>query len=196
MSDPRHQKVDKRYELERFQLNMETALERGINLDARTIQLTEDIEEFHFDFFDTAMTLLESQNRRKIITIKINSYGGDVHTALAIIGRMQESTCAIHTKGYGKIMSASTAILAAGDKRSISRLSEFMHHEMSYEVGGKHSEILHNVKQAQTLSERWCTLMFELTGTPIDYWMQQGKSHDFYMSPELCLELNVVDRIF
>jgi len=38
--------------------------------------------------------------------------------------------------------------------------------------------------------------MFELTGTPIDYWMQQGKSHDFYMSPELCLELNVVDRIF
>jgi ATP-dependent protease ClpP protease subunit len=157
--------------------------------------LTEDIEEYHFDFFDTAMTILESQSRAAI-TIKINSYGGDVHTALAIIGRMQESRCHIHTKGYGKIMSASTAILAAGRKRSISRLSEFMHHEMSYEVGGKHSEILHNVKQAQTLSDRWCTLMFELTGTPIEYWSEMGKGNDHYLTPEICLELNVVDRIF
>ena len=55
------------------------------------------------------MTTLENLNR-KTITIKINSYGGDVYTALAIVGRMLESKCLLQTKGYGKIMSAATII--------------------------------------------------------------------------------------
>jgi len=192
MSDPRH---EKRKQLEQFITNLDYAFNRGVDLDARVIQLTEDIEDHHFDFFDAAMTTLESLNKRTI-TIKINSYGGDAYTALAIIGRMQESTCLIHTKGYGKIMSASTAILAAGNKRSLSRLAEFMHHEMSYQVEGRHSSIIAEVKQTELLEQKWANLMHELTGTETDFWMRNGIGIDLYLTPDRCLELNIVDRIF
>lgn len=192
MSNERRRKPS---EFEQLTLTLDYAFNRGVDLANRTIQLTEDIEDHHFDHFDTAMSALESLNR-KAITLKINSYGGDVYTALGIIGRMRESKCQIITKGYGKIMSACTAILAAGDKRSMSILAEFMHHESSYSVEGRHSEIQHEVKQAQTLSDRWCNLMSDLTGVPSTYWSSRGVGKDFYMSAEKCLELNIVDEVF
>lgn len=183
-------------ELELLALNLEYAFNRGVDLERRIIQLTEDIEDHHFDFFDTAMTTLESMNR-KTITIKISSYGGDIYTALGIIGRMSESKCILHTKGYGKIMSASTAILAAGNKRSISKLAHFMHHEMSYDPGyARLSEHAHDVKESQSLSDKWCNLMFELTGTSSEFWAEQGVGLDFYLTPQECLDLNVADEVF
>ena len=191
-TDPRHAK---RIELEQLALNLDYAFNRGVDLEIRVIQLTEDIDDHHFDIFDSAMTTLEGLNRQTI-TIKVNSYGGDVYTSLAIIGRMNESKCRLHTKGYGKIMSASTAILAAGDKRSISSLALFMHHEMSYSVEGRHSEIQHEVKQSQNLSEKWSKLMFELTGIPANYWASRGIGKDFYLTPEKCVELNIADEVF
>lgn len=188
--------VDRKLELEELAINLEYSFERGLDRHNRVIRLTGDVEEGFFDWFDTAVTLLETENSRKTIVLKINSYGGDVYEALAIIGRMKECKCRIHTKGYGKIMSAATAILAAGDKRSMSKLAEFMHHEMSYGVEGRHSEILHEVKNSQKLSEKWCNLMYELTGIPSSYWSNKGIGTDFYMSPEKCMQLNIVDEIF
>lgn len=182
-------------QLDLFAINLEYAFNRGIDIENRVIQLTEDIDDHHFDYFDAALTTLERINR-KSVTIKINSYGGDVYTALAIIGRMQESKCFIQTKGYGKIMSASTAILAAGRKRSMSKLAEFMHHEASYAVEGRHSEIQHEVKQSQNLSVKWCALMSELTGVPKQFWLNNGVGKDMYLTPERCLALNIVDELF
>lgn len=190
------QKRRNNLKLELLAFNMEYAFNRGVDLENRVIQLTEDIEEHCFDYFDAALTTLERLNRRKTVTIKINSFGGDIYTTLAIIGRMKESSCPIHTKGYGKIMSAATAILAAGDKRSMSRLAFFMHHEASYAVDGRHSEIQHHVEQAQTESEVWCDLMFQLTGTAKEYWLNQGVGKDLFLLPDQCLALNVIDKVF
>lgn len=182
--------------LELFALNLDYAFNKGVDLERRVIQLTEDIEEHNFSSFDTAMTALESINR-KTITIKINSYGGDTHTALGIIGRILESNCLIHTKGYGKIMSASTAILASGKKRSISKLAHFMHHELSYDIGhARLSEHAHEVKESQSLSDLWCNLMFELTGTSSEFWAESGVGLDFYLTPQDCIDLNVADELF
>ena len=93
-------------------------------------------------------------------------------------------------------MSAATAILAAGNKRKMSSLAEFMHHESSYEVGGRHSEIVHEVKVSERLAQKWSELMFELTGTPVEYWAKKGVGVDFYISADMCLELNIVEEVF
>lgn len=185
-------------QLELLALNLEYAFNRGVDIENRVIQLTEDLDDHHFDFFDAAMTTLERLSR-KTITVKINSYGGDVYTALAIVGRMKEcKRCRVHTKGYGKIMSASTAILAAGDKRFMSKYAEFMHHESSYEVPGplRESEHQQALKESLNLSEKWCALMSELTGIPKQFWKQRGVGKDYYLSPQKCLDLNIVDEVF
>ena len=183
-------------EFEEKALYLDYAFNRGLDLKNRIIRLTEDIEDHSFDWFDTAITALETENR-KAITMRISCYGGDVYGALGIIGRMQKSKCKINTEGYGKIMSAATAILAAGSgTRSMSRLADFMHHETSYSVDGKHSDIQHEVKMSQNLSEKWCFLMFELTGVSKQYWATRGVGKDYYLTAEQCLGLNIVDEVF
>ena len=191
MQDPRSKKI----ELDKLALSLDYSFEKGLDLQNRVIRLTEDIEEHHFDWFDAALTTLESLNRKRV-TLRISSYGGDVYSALGIIGRMRKSKCLIDTEGYGKIMSAATAILAAGHKRSMSIYAEFMHHESSYAVEGRHSQIQHEVKQSQILNEKWCKLMFDLTGVPKQFWMHRGVGKDFYMDANQCLKMNIVDEVF
>lgn len=181
---------------QRFALNLDNALNNGFDIASRIIRLTGDIEENHFDWFESRMTILEKENK-KTITIKIDSYGGDVYAALSIVARMQDSNVrSIHTKGYGKIMSAATIILAAGKVRSMSKLADFMYHEISYDVEGRHSEIVHEVKQSQNLSEKWYNLMYELTGISKAYWTKKGVGKNFYLSANECLDLNIIDKVF
>lgn len=180
---------------ERLALNLEYAFNWGVDIKNRVIRITEDIDQDLFSFIDGALTTLESISR-KGITIKISSYGGEVHSALSIVARIQESTCRIHTKGYGTIMSAATAILASGDKRSISRLASFMHHESQVIVEGGLDEVKNELRQHDTEEILWNRLMFELTGVPESYWASRGVGKNFYCDADKCLELNIVDDIF
>lgn len=184
-------------QVEEKALNLEYSFSYGVDLENRIIRLTEDIEEFHFDVFDSALTALENESR-KTVTLRLSSYGGDMYAALGIIGRMRNSKVAgFNTEGYGKIMSGATAILAAGTKRSISSLTHVMHHEPSYELGyDKHSNIQREVKESETLSQLWASLFAELTGLPKQFWYERGKTHDFYMTPDDCLKYNIVDEVF
>lgn len=180
---------------ERLALNLEYSFSWGVDLKNRVIRITEDIDQDLFSFIDSALTTLEGINR-KGITIKISSYGGEVHSALSIVARIQESTCRIHTKGYGTIMSAATAILASGDKRSMSRLAQFMHHESQIYVEGGLDEAKNELRQHEKEEILWNRLMFELTGVPETYWATRGIGKNYYCDADKCLELNIVDETF
>ncbi len=175
-------------------LILEYAFEYNVNFKERTISISREIDEKEFDRIDNALTEMESQNR-KAITIRINSPGGQVYQALAIIGRMKRSQCQIITEGYGHVMSAATMILAAGDKRKISKYAFFMHHEASYGVDGRHSEIKDMVKQTEKEEEQWCEWMAEFTKKPKAFWMKSGVRVDAYFSANELMELGVADEV-
>lgn len=189
--------ASKRVELDQYRFILETAFERGVDLENRIIRLTEDIDEHHFDWFDAAMTALENLSKAKI-TIKVNSYGGDVHTAMAIVDRMRESKCSlIETRGYGKIMSASTVILAAGGRRLMSKYSIFMDHESSYQVEGNHAHIKREVEAQESLSQSWYELLQDLTTIPSTFWQKKYQGGlSVYLTPQKCVEYNIVDEVF
>lgn len=179
-----------------FEVQADIALKYGIDVGARTIQLVGEIHDMTFCHIDTALTLMESQSKAKV-TIKINSNGGSVYNALAIVGRMQASKCKIVTEVYGACMSAATMILAAGETRRMSKLAYIMHHEMSYEVAGTHSQNKHNVLQAEREGETWAITMEALTGTPKDVWREKGKAGiDWYLSSAEAKNMGIVDELF
>ena len=91
---------------------------QGVDIERRVIYLCEDTTTEVFVKISVALDILESKSLEPI-TIRINSGGGDVDAAAAIVARMIESKCEIHTVGYGEVSSAATLILAAGDHRSI-----------------------------------------------------------------------------
>jgi ATP-dependent protease ClpP protease subunit len=175
--------------------NFENSVGWNVDVKNRVIRITTDIDTELFDIVDAGLTELESISK-KAITIRISSYGGGVYEALAIIGRMEKSKCKIITEGYGPIMSAATAILAAGNERRMSRRAWFMHHESSYGIEGRHNEIKHYVKQQEREENDWAKLMEELTGTNKNFWITEGKNIDRYFSAQECLQLNIVDKLF
>lgn len=188
MSDVKQERID-------ANTNFENAIGWNVDIKNRVIRISTDIDNETFDIIDAGLTELESISK-KTITIRICSLGGSVYDALAIIGRMERSKCKIITEGYGCIMSAATAILAAGDERRMSRLAWFMHHEASYGIEGKHKDIKNYVQQAEREEQEWSRLMEELTETPATVWLDEGKEKDHYFSATECLQLNVIDKIF
>ena len=93
--------------LQQAQVNLEYWFGKGVNFQQRIIQITGPIEPGLFDKVDAAMTVLE-EDSRKAITIRINSEGGAVYEAMAIVGRLTKSSCQIITEGYGAVWSAAT----------------------------------------------------------------------------------------
>lgn len=93
-------------------------------------------------------------------------------------------------------MSAATLILAAGRSRRISKYATFMHHESAYDLSGKHSELKHMVRQMDFEEDQWAAWMSEMTNQPFEFWRNQGRLLDLYLTPEKCLELGVADEIF
>lgn len=173
----------------------EYAFEHGVNLKDRVISIVGDIDEDQFQKVEAAMTLMEAENRTTV-TVKINSEGGEVYQAMAIVGRLTSSKCKIITEGYGQIMSAATLILACGDERRISKYSFFMHHESAYEVEGKHSEIKDLVAQSEKEEELWAQWMSEFTEKESSYWKTTGVGKDAYFTAEELVTLGVADEVF
>ena len=166
---------NKEDKLSLYKLHLDLIFDYGINFKERIIVLSSDIEEGLFDFVDSALTEMESQGRGKII-VKINSYGGDLYEALAIVGRIQKTknkNIQVITEGYGKVMSASTLILASGTKRRISKYAFFMHHSSSYGVKGRHEDIKDYVNQAEKENKLWNKWIAELSKKSAKFWKMQ-----------------------
>jgi ATP-dependent protease ClpP protease subunit len=171
-------------------------LDHGVDVKNRIIQLVGEAgSDFNFEFVDSAMTSLEARSRAGI-TVRIFSLGGAVYDALAIVGRLRASKCKITTEGYGGIMSAATLILASGNYRRLSEFSVFMHHESSYGVGGRHSQIKEEIQQAEREEELWAQWMARFSTKSADWWYNQGKHRNLYMTPEMVAAVGVIDEVF
>ena len=179
---------------------LEYLFEKGIDIENRCITISEDVDSGLFKKVDAAMSMFEKDNARKTVTVKINSDGGLVSEALAVVARLRRSTCHIVTEGYGSIMSSATLILACGDKRMISEYATLMHHESSEyfaeDTRISQSQLEHFTAHTKREEKRWANWMARFTKRDAAFWIEKGKLLDEYMFPEQCLECGVVDEVF
>lgn len=180
---------------DKLDLNRKYAFEHNINFTSRVINLTGEINEESFRFFDMAMTEMERHNNQTV-TLRLNSEGGSTYDALAIIGRIEKSPARVVTEGYGAIMSAATLILAAGGKRRLSRWAWVMHHEASYDTDGRHSNIRDHVSQMQREENQWAEAMAEFSDMTKEFWTQEGVRKDLYLTAKQALDYGMVDEVF
>lgn len=188
-------KQTKHTDVDKESLRLEYCFEKGINFKDRVIQITGEIEEnSSFDWLDAALTEMERDSRKKI-TIKINSPGGSVYEALAMVDRIQQSKCHITTICYGHAMSAASLLLAAGNSRYIGKRSWVMYHQISSGTHGTLSEVQEFVEQLNREMKLFTSAMSEFTKKPIEFWESVAHKHDFFMNADECLEAGVVDGI-
>lgn len=175
-------------------IRLKYLFECGVDFKNRSITIDGEIDSGIFTWFDAAMSELEAGSR-KTITIKINSPGGSVYDALAIVGRLKSSKCMVITQGFGEIMSAAVLILAAGDKRQISKYAWIMVHESSYQADGRHSTFKDVVSQAEREQNQWAIAMEEFTGNGRSVWHDLIHRKETYLNAEQGIAYSIVDEV-
>jgi ATP-dependent Clp protease protease subunit len=135
----------------------------------------------------------------RILTLYVNSQGGDLYEALGLIDMMKNSQIPVRTIGYGSVMSAAFLILASGTpgERYITKNCGIMCHQMSMsEEMGKYHDIKATRKETDRLNKAMYDILKETTG--LDGRIIKTRllpAHDVYMTAEEMIAFGAADQI-
>lgn len=138
------------------------------------------------------------QKSGKVLTLYINSYGGDLYQAFALIDVMRVSKYPIRTIGIGTIMSAAFLIFASGDKgqRFIAQNTGIMCHQFSESTEGKYHDIRAALKETENANAKMVSILQDATGlTAAKVRSKLLPASDVYLSAQDLVDLSVADHI-
>jgi ATP-dependent protease ClpP protease subunit len=193
----------KKNDIDAEKLRLDYIFEYGIDFKNRIIRITgsigpcgqHDSSYCSFDLIDGAMTELEKLSIEEPITVRINSPGGELYEALAIVGRLTSSPCKIITEGYGHVMSAATLILACGNVRKISKFCITMFHQSSYGLSGSHEQVKQEVEQMEKEEKLWAKWISSMSTKSEGFWYTVVQKKNVYLVADKLLAYGVVDEI-
>jgi len=133
------------------------------------------------------------------INLYINSEGGQVCDAYALIDVMRSSRKPDATIGMGVICSAAFMILAAGAKghRKLGKNTSVMMHQLNHDWGGNYSDLKSLGSEIDYHHKRMIKILEESTGLD-----KQGVQDNFlrptdrWFTSQEVVKLGVVDKIF
>ena len=134
----------------------------------------------------------------KLLTLYINSSGGDLYQAFALIDIMTNSQYPIRTIGIGSIMSAAFLIFSAGDKgeRYIAKNTGIMCHQFSGGGEAKYHDMKAEMKENDSLNNKMVEILKNATGkAPSVIRKKLLPPSDVYLTAEELVELGVADHI-
>jgi ATP-dependent Clp protease protease subunit len=134
-----------------------------------------------------------------VLTLYVNSMGGSLTDAFALIDVMRTSNKPIVTVGLGSVISAAFMIFAAGTtgNRIISKNASIMCHQFSSGMDGKYHDIKAITKENELTNKRMVDMLKEFTG--LDTRTIKNKllpPSDVWLTAEELVGLGIADRIF
>jgi ATP-dependent Clp protease protease subunit len=176
-------------------------MEYGVNLENGVLFINSDIEDFVFYEVVAKINLIlqyrkyEKLNETSPLSIIINSGGGSVYAALAIIDYIQSLNIPVNTICRGRAMSAAALILTCGTgTRAASKNSTIMFHEISTDFFGKSSDVKQSVKHLEVLEDSFLTLLEKASKKSKEWW-KDNCIRDTYFEPSEALNLGIIDSI-
>jgi ATP-dependent Clp protease, protease subunit len=137
-------------------------------------------------------------SKEKLLTLYINSTGGDLYSAFALIDTMKNSGHPIRTVGLGAVMSAAFLIFAAGTKgeRYAAKNASFMCHQYSDNLAGKHHDLKATMRDGELCNQKMIDILKNATGlSTVKIKSKLLPASDVYLSAEETVDLNVADHI-
>lgn len=131
------------------------------------------------------------------LTLIINSNGGSVSAAFAIISMMKSSTIPVNTIALGSCASAALMIFMAGAKRYIDKNTSVLSHQFSgaYPNLTKAVDLKSMSKSLLEVERKMEDLYVECTGLDLNVVRQELlTSHDVYLTAEECITYNIADE--
>lgn len=117
------------------------------------VHLDENIREPKY--YRTVLQGIESLGEGDVILLSINSYGGQLDGAIAIINAIQDTDADVHASIEGVAASAASLIALAAPSISVSPYATMMVHSATFGAFGKQSDVISHAsfvdKQVRTL---------------------------------------------
>lgn len=138
------------------------------------------------------------KRRRKELLLMINSDGGNLSDAFALIDVMRASVIPVKTVGLGSIASAGLCIFIAGapGRRVLTPNTSIMSHQFSWHSSGKAHELFATVKEFELTHQRMTQLYRECTTLTDDRIREVLlPPQDVYLSADEALEYGICDQI-
>lgn len=128
------------------------------------------------------------------INLYINSDGGEVGCALAIVDLILKSPVPINTIIEGEACSSATLISISGNKRYITENSHMLIHQVSGGMWGKMTEFEDEMKNIKTFNNKLIKLYKKYTNLSEDK-LNKILKKDISWSSKKCLKHGLVDEI-
>ena len=167
-------------------------------LENHTHFLVGDIEEENVHDCIKWITYENLDSKEKTLTLYINSTGGDLYQAFALIDVIQSSVHPIRIIGIGAVMSAAFMIFASGTKgeRYAAPNTSFMCHQFTSGVDAKYHDIKAEMKENESLNLRMINILKDATGlAPHKIKAKLLPASDVYLTAEETVELGVADYV-
>ena len=140
--------------------------------------------------------LHEASEKFDELTIHINSPGGDVASAMAVVNAMESVPARITTVSTGLIASAATFISIAGDVRKIFEDTSVMVHTFSGFSVGKYHDLKEQAKEQETLHKRLVKHYSKHTGlSKADVETRLLKFTDTWLTADEAIEIGLADEL-
>lgn len=136
--------------------------------------------------------------KEKILTLYINSTGGDLYQAFALIDIMRSSQHTIRTVAVGSCMSAAFLIFASGDdgNRFASKNTSFMCHQFTENMDDKYHNLKATMKENDICNQKMIDILKEATGmAPSKIKAKLLPASDVYLTAQETVDLGVADSI-
>lgn len=159
--------------------------------------LSGDIEEFNIKECIKWIVYENLDPTEKILTIYINSLGGNLYDAFALIDVMRASKHPIRTIVVGTAMSAAFLIFASGTKghRYVAKNASLMCHQFSESTEGKYHDIKATMKENELCNEKMVTVLKDATGLSTSMIKKKLlPASDVYLSAKEVIDLGVADN--
>lgn len=132
------------------------------------------------------------------LTLYINSTGGDLYQAFALIDIMKCSNHPIQVIAVGSIMSAAFLIFCAGTQglRTVAVNTGIMCHQYSDSTEGKHHDLKAQMREGELCNERMLKIIREATNLPAAKIRSRLlKETDVYLTAQEAIELGIADHL-
>lgn len=165
-------------------------------LNDRIIFLGGPIDDHVANLVVAQLLFLDSQNKDRAISMYINSPGGSVTAAMAILDTMNHVKADVATVCVGLAASAGAVILSAGakSKRSALKNAEIMIHQPHGGVEGQVTDIAIAAKRMEDVKIRLNKILSINTGKTITQ-IAEDAERDNYMSADEAKKYGLIDKI-
>ena len=129
-----------------------------------------------------------------IIHLHLNTGGGSIYAAFAIIDTIRNLKASVYTYVEGYCASAGTLISSIGKKRYIGTYSQMLIHQLSGDMYGKFSEMEDQMFNSTALMKTLKAYYKKHTKLPMKT-LDELLSKDISLTAEQCLQYGLVDEI-